>query len=279
MDYLINNLGYTPVQLGMPPQRYFSAKRYFSVSFDDGYRDIFYGAVPWCVEHGIPVTIFITGQMLEGFGFWRDKVREIIAQGLIPQFNEFMKRRGYDVFPTSEEGFYRSTKGETLDSSVVCSMVESFLDTLEFRFQENQGNAIAAAKPRDLIHHPLVRYGNHGYKHYNMATLNYSQQRADIVHNEDVLQRYIPQCFRTGIFGLPFGGSNKFNTNTKKVLKDLRFEGLALCRNRLAWRAFESNTFPLLERYLAPSTAQSLHSEIKKMGWFTLARSVKGWWR
>jgi peptidoglycan/xylan/chitin deacetylase (PgdA/CDA1 family) len=279
MRHLINNLEYTPVRLGMRPGRGYSEKRLFSVSFDDGYRNIFYGAVPWCVEHGIPVTIFITGKMLDGFGFWRDKVREIIARGLIPEFNNFMHRNGYQVFPTNDKTFYQSTKDEALNSAFICSMVESFTDTLEVKPQEEQGNPMDAAKPTDLITHSLVSYGNHGYSHYNMATLSYSQQRADIARNEDFLHRHIPDRFRTRIFGLPFGGATKFNSVTKMVLNDLGFEGLALCRNRLAWRFFESNYFPIIERYLAPLTAQSLENEIKQMTRRTLVQSLKDCWR
>ena len=49
-----------------------------AVTFDDGYADVFTGAVPILERHSIPATVFVVPAAIDG-SFWWDRLRAILA--------------------------------------------------------------------------------------------------------------------------------------------------------------------------------------------------------
>ncbi|MEQ1525114.1 MAG: polysaccharide deacetylase family protein, partial [Aestuariivirga sp.] len=128
--------------------------------------------------------------------------------------------------------------------------------------------------PENLIIHPLVTYGNHGYGHHVMSALSAAQQQMDIERNAALLKRWIPPDRLSPRFALPFGRSGDANSNTLSVLKNLGYSGIAFSRGRTNLSKPGAG-FDQVERWVAPVTFKEFERGLGRLKFTTHYRIAK----
>lgn len=247
-----------------------------SVSIDDGYRSIFEIGIPLLLEAGIPVTVNLTGSMLAGEGLWRDFVRVLMKNRLTAEFAARWRERSGQNLPADPEKFYRATKNPELYSAALQDEIRAFTRS---RCPEDFAICIdLCATPKDLIFHPLVTYGNHGYAHHVMSALEGREQQDDIKRNAALLNQWISSDKQSPIFALPFGGGNDANRDTMDALKNLGYGGIAYSRGRINLRRAKPG-FCHVERWMAPSKLEVFTHDLGRLKIKTCYRVAKDLFR
>ncbi len=229
------------------------------VTFDDGYRNIFETVIPVLLDLGIPVTIFLSGAMLEGKGLWRDRVRFLINAGLVSDFVSYLHSQHCSFSHISSDNFYRCSKDPVVNSKYLDRKLCSYLQD-HFSAPELQEIASYSITSGELPDHPLVTYGSHGYDHYVLSSLTEDEQEQDIIQNEMLLESVVPQNRLIKAFALPFGGTHTVNTTTFDILAKRGYEAVLFSRS-----CHNSNTLcvngnlKLVERWIVPADMHSFH--------------------
>ncbi|WP_420349327.1 polysaccharide deacetylase family protein [Pelagibius sp.] len=238
------------------------------ITFDDAYICVFENAVPLLRARGLPFTVFINGRTLEGRPFWRDKIRCLINHGLVKDFIAF--REHYNGLSDSVQasGFYRSSKAPGVNSRRLDEELDAFVES---RKGSLTFDALShhIARPSDLIAEEGVTYGNHGYSHYVMSSLDRAEQKEEIERNQALLASLNLPLTRT--FAFPFGGARDFTTTTIELLRATGYSGGLYSRNRLNQASREGQF--LAERFMPSADMGQFHKRLLMAFYRTLRPS------
>lgn len=216
-----------------------------AVTFDDGYRNVPDNAAPILIERGIPFTLFLNAITLSGRWNWRDKVRQIIADG---DDQDFCSR-----FPLRDNRgrFYRSSKLAANASDLIEQNLDLFMGgkcpSVYARFPYLSASEV-------VLSHPLCRIGNHTARHYVLSSLCADKQREEIVGGLTGIRAMLAACHAevsmSRIFSAPFGGDHDINDTTIRIVREQRYSALAMSRQRLQSATCAKNGLPIIERFM-----------------------------
>lgn len=220
-----------------------------ALTFDDGYRSVFENALPILEDLGVPCTVFLNGSSLEGGVFWRDKIRLVESMGWVKDFEASMTgMRGIEG-----SRFYRYTKSPENDSRVVDAELDRFLE------RRNAARLLKRHRVSDLDRlpvHPLLRYGNHGHRHYVMSSLDPDAQYEEVAATRRLLER-MRRHRVSELFSIPFGDARDFDAHTVAALRRNGYTKALLSRNRLQSReASRIHGMDVVERFMPRTEAR-----------------------
>ena len=194
-----------------------------AVTADDGYQSVLDNSMQVFEALEIPITLFLNRSFLEGGIFWRDKVRTVIAQGRVDEF----ERRFAGRFKAKVgQSFYRYTKDPQNNSIEVESALNEFLEG-EVGLEQLTRYYLKSTKP--LLAHPLLSYGSHSVNHYVLSSLSEEQQWREIEDNWRFLNTF-KDIQRTAAFSIPFGGERDYNDATLRLARDAGHSAALLSR-------------------------------------------------
>lgn len=199
-------------------------KGYSCITFDDGYKSVVDNGLEVFKSLNVPVTIFINTCTLKNKIFWRDKVRFILSNNLVDEFQRFSNK----IQHLNDMDFYRYTKNKSNNSIIVESEIDKFLKKKNINLKLKH---YGVNLENDLIKHDLITYGNHTHSHYVMSSLTYEEQYSEISNAKNILDKYDLNI--SNVFSLPFGGDKDFNSNTVKALKDLGYKSMLMSKDYL----------------------------------------------
>ena len=219
-----------------------------SITFDDGYKNIFNEILNELSKYSIPVTVFLIGNSLKNKPYWRDKI--IFLLNNKKYLNEFIAFfNNENTIKLNNHNFFLETKNNHINSKILDETLDKFLT--DSKLYENINiNLISNAD--ELIKNKFITYGNHTLNHYVMSSLNYEEQKSEILDNKNFLSSL--NINTTNIFALPFGTYNDLNMDTIKILKDTNINKVLLCNNKINNKndSFNYDSIKFLDR-LAPS--------------------------
>lgn len=199
-------------------------KGYACITFDDGYKSVIENGFDVFKSLNIPVTIFINTCTLKNKIFWRDKVRFILSNNLVDEFEIFTNK----IKKIKDVGFYRYTKVQSNNSIMVENEIDRFLTKKRIDIEVNN---YGVNSDQDLIKHDLISYGNHSHNHYVMSSLSYEEQYQEIKYAKSILDNYDVNLSK--VFSLPFGGNKDYNSDTVKALESLGYQSMLMSKNCL----------------------------------------------
>ena len=195
------------------------------VTFDDGYADNLFEALPALEAADIPATIFVSTGMLDTNGFWIDR----LTRCLLPD-REYPERVNITI-----DGRPLSLDLQTLESRQVAHrQVHSILRTLhpdliaktiaELATSLNvdptppvSERPLTRQEASNLAAHPLIDLGGHTVNHPCLARQKLSDQRWEIEACKPELQSLgAPDKLA---FAYPFGDSVSHSFVTRRLVK------------------------------------------------------------
>ncbi|MBC8488101.1 MAG: polysaccharide deacetylase family protein [Bacteroidetes bacterium] len=240
-------------------------QRMITLSFDDGYNDNLYNALPLLENLKIPATVFIaTNQITSGKEFWWDELDRLLLQpGELPETLElsvngtnyswklgnsanysedvYLHHKHWNVMvendPTPRQSLYRS----------LCQLLRP-LSEQKRQIVLDQLLALADSNPmiRDthrlltpdeviqLADKDLVEIGAHTVTHPMLSRLPRVEQKKEIqkskAHLEEILGHSVPS------FSYPYGTLNDYTAETINIVRDAGFT--CACSNfpDVVWR-------------------------------------------
>lgn len=192
-----------------------------TLTFDDAYRCLLDHALPFLDDAGIPYTIFVNSDTLDGHVLWRDRIRMVLAAGLeqqaIAHIAERWPEHGVSL---SASGLYKGSKSTEIDSSDLDEALRAFCDAHELGSTDRLYCSVADM--REVAERPMASLGNHTASHYFLASLNPQEQHEQFARCQQALDGVVAQ--KTRVAALPFGGYHTFNQDTLEALQTLKFQ-------------------------------------------------------
>ena len=214
-----------------------------SVTFDDGYKNIFLNALPILEKYRIPGTLFLNPVTFNGQYNWRDKVRHVIKNNLE---DTFLKTSALNF---REGKFYRYSKSCLNNSHKIDTQLNNLIG--------NKTLNVYKGYPYLTIHelildNPLINYGNHSLDHYVLSSLDESQQTHQIIEAQNRLKEAIGSNI-SKCFSAPFGGTSDINNATLSILRKADYKSVLMSRQKLQPGRPESERPQVLERFMPRS--------------------------
>ena len=194
-----------------------------AVTFDDGYRNVIEQALPVLESLNVRPTLFLNPVTLTGHWNWRDKVRQVIADGQEAAFTESC--------PLENGGrrFYRTSKDPGNNSARVDHCLDRFLDGKDLDIYPSFPYMLSAELDTGQS---TFDVGNHGYHHYVMSSLSADEQDWEIRAAHSFLEHLAPGRV-SRCFSAPFGGSPDVNDITLERVLENGYDGILMSRQRL----------------------------------------------
>jgi peptidoglycan/xylan/chitin deacetylase (PgdA/CDA1 family) len=190
-------------------------KMSFVITFDDGYYDNFYNALPILKKHSVPATFFVASNNIQsGERFWWDKLEEVILSSKLDLADLNLP---FPIPSCREDAvvqvqlFLKSFAVEERDK-IINRLIDESNTTLT---DDNRPMTIAELK--ELDSEGLVTIGSHTVNHPQLAALSEEDQKLEIASGKEQLEKILGHSVDT--FSYPFGNINDFSNVTVKACK------------------------------------------------------------
>jgi peptidoglycan/xylan/chitin deacetylase (PgdA/CDA1 family) len=246
------------------------------VTFDDGYRDNLYVALPLLERYGVPATCFLTtGRFGRDREFWWDELERILLQpGALPETLRLQvdgtwidRKLGTSAKYTKED--QRRDREWTLVDPAAPTPRHAVFRTLYGRLQEladeertrvldalqEWAGATPAVRPSHrmleadevatLAAAELVEIGAHTVNHPALPCTATDEQREEIARSKETLERWSGAPVKS--FAYPYG---RYSDDSVAAVREAGFEYACACLGRAVRR--DSGRF-LLPRVDAPN--------------------------
>lgn len=201
-----------------------------AVTFDDGYADNLYQALPILHQARVPATFFISTGMLDNHGeFWSDELEHLVL-------GTRDYPRGFSLQDRDFGGSWPATNREQRESlharlhrcmlKVDAPRREAWLDQLRLWVGagpsgRQEYRALRRDEVRTLAANPLVTIGAHGVTHTPLAELGEARQREEIGRSRGDLAELLGR--EIAVFSYPFGGRRQFDGTTLRLCREAGF--------------------------------------------------------
>lgn len=222
-----------------------------AITFDDGYADNLYQALPRLEKHGLPATVFVcTGPVARRAEFWWDTLERLLlwptslpASLEIPIADHTFRWelgdaadypvstarlhagwRAWEPPPTARHALYATIwqRLHDLDADERARVLAA-LRAWSGRAADSQPRyrALGPVELRKLAASPLVEIGAHTVTHPSLARLPLLQQQAEIAGSRAWLEGLLGQPVAS--FSYPFGMGKDYSPETIGLVRDAGF--------------------------------------------------------
>ncbi len=200
------------------------------LTFDDGYADNFYGAVPVLETLNAQALFYIATEHLDTQNeFWWDEFEKIMTHSALPDSLEL---------ETSNQKYFFSTK--TSEEKLIAyhalhpvfkykkkAEQKVLLDQLRSWSGLHTGGQdshriLTGAEIKKMSLSKSVVLGAHTHTHTPLSLLNYREQMEEIKTSKEIIERIIEKPVRH--FSYPYGEKRDYNSDSLKSCKELGFQ-------------------------------------------------------
>ncbi|MBQ9021164.1 MAG: polysaccharide deacetylase family protein [Eggerthellaceae bacterium] len=222
MEYIVENYEV------LPTSEIEKGERAVSISFDDGYADGYYNALPILEEYGVPATFFVsTARIGSSEEDWCNELSRLIIEGGIRN-NEVC---ACGIRLSTESRLDRRWANRQLFKFMLDMDVESRNREMgllrewsgtEGRQPRRQFRMLNQEELKELSQSPLVTIGSHTVNHPSIGRLSISDQLYELAESKDLLERLTGSSVTQ--FAYPFGGLSDYSEETMDLLQRLGYE-------------------------------------------------------
>lgn len=193
------------------------SKARFVITFDDGYADNLYRALPALERHGIPAVFFIATGFLDKQYFWWDRLAELVL-GDSALDGVLLAAVASGLTTAGEADQLKVLSAEEVHLRLYGLLAacefddrEQILDdmTSAVRFEptDPMSRPLTSDELVDFARHPLVSIGCHTHRHSKLSTVDLQEAAWDIRAGAEHLQQLLGN--ETRPFAYPHGKHNK----------------------------------------------------------------------
>lgn len=203
----------------------------FVITFDDGYADNLYQALPILEEFDIPATFFIaSGSIGSSDEFWWDKLENIIINSRLADWPKQFVLPDGNVIGASMKPEELIINLQLGLKPFAAAKRNCFIDDLSLmllkKYSPRQSFLpMNEAEIKTLSSNWLVTIGAHTLNHVQLSAMSHKDQEYEIIEGHRTLESIVGK--KLEIFSYPFGNYNDFNQDTKEICQAAGFKKVA----------------------------------------------------
>ena len=202
--------------------------RAVSITFDDGYADNLYNALPILEEYGVPATVFVStlrvGSLEED---WCNELSRLLIEGGVGRTKLHLCGLELSTRSQSERTLAnRLVFQAMLDMDV--AQRDREMERLrrwsgpEGRVPRRHYRMLNADELRALSRSSLLTIGSHTVNHPSVGRLSIGDQAFELTESKRAIERIIGKTVTQ--FAYPFGGLSDYTRKTISILRDVGYE-------------------------------------------------------
>jgi len=225
------------------------------LTFDDGYADNLYNALPLLEKYNIPATVFICTQNIgTSEEFWWDKLANIY-HNLDKKFlyhGELHHKDHKTLHHIFSDIFHLPNNDKTLFLNKLAE------DNAVNYLYRDAFRSLSVQELQQLAQHPLITIGLHSHKHLPMNKMTQEEQYEVFIESKTELEKYCRNYIP--YFAIPHGTKN---IHTPAALQKTDLQAVLLANNYYTNRKMKNSKS--INRILMPSiTGKKLKKHLDK---------------
>lgn len=190
------------------------------ITFDDGYLDNFYNALPILKKYNTKATIFITTGFVDNIEQpWWEILWEIIKSKNQIIFDENCyytisnldnKKKIFNIIKNKFFDLKKKQQVKLIDKIKIENNIKLNFEKKKIFLEKK--HIIKFSKEK------LIDIGAHTHNHENLGILNYLETKNEIIKSKNILENIIDN--KINCFAYPYGSKNTYKKIDEKILKN-----------------------------------------------------------
>ena len=199
------------------------------VTFDDGYADNYYEALPIIEDVGIPATFFVSSRLIETQQeFWWDAVDYILLGNWeFPDKFRLIDETYGHIWNTKTECdrmiFHKEIIPLMINIDVIRrnQWLKQLRDWIKLKeVVRNTHRPMTVMELCQFATSKFVTIGVHTHNHVCLSAISQSRQEEEIITSKRQLEGWLNNAIN--IFSYPYGGKNHYNEHSVNICKELQ---------------------------------------------------------
>lgn len=175
-----------------------------AITFDDGWADNYYNALPILKKMNLPATIFLsTGMIDSDKTFWFDDLYKVFHRVNYKDFKDYILRLFPDINSSSENSLLIQVTNKfkemtTADIESTISQMKEF-----FEISKNSIPCVLSWEQINAMGDEQIRFGSHGVNHVLLTTLKTKDKEFEISESKRMIEENVNNI--VPIFSFPNG--------------------------------------------------------------------------
>lgn len=197
----------------------------FVITFDDGYSDNLYEALPVLKKYSVPATFFVASENIQSAKeFWWDQLEQIILNTKI----DMDKLNLPITFAASKEQAIVQTQLALKSFSVLEreKFIKQLAEQAKIELKTRaEYRPLTVVELKQMDADELVTIGSHTVNHAQLAALSQAEQEYEINTGRTQLETILGHPVEA--FSYPFGNINDFSNVTMKICEQANITKIA----------------------------------------------------
>ena len=199
-----------------------------AITFDDGYKDNLYQALPILTKYEVPASIYVTTRFLnQEVDIWWYELGEVIQNRTEINF-QYKEKKFNFLLDNKKRKFLAYQDLMKLFKSLKIDEQNELIETITNTKKRKNYSHICLNSEEILMleKNPLITIGSHGHNHQNLKILSDDEVKYEITKSSEVLENLIKRKVKH--FAYPFGGKDQVSTREYNIIEDMNFDSAVI---------------------------------------------------
>ena len=199
-----------------------------AITFDDGYKDNLYQALPILTKYEVPASIYVTTRFLnQEVDVWWYELGEVIQNRTEINF-QYQEKKFNFLLDNKKRKFLAYQNLMKLFKSLKIDAQNELMEKITNTKKRKNYSHICLNSEEILIleKNPLITIGSHGHNHQNLKILSDDELKYEVTKSLEVLENLINRKVKH--FAYPFGGKDQVSTREYNVIEDMNFDSAVI---------------------------------------------------
>ena len=224
-----------------------------AITFDDGYKDNLYQALPILTKYEAPASIYVTTRFLnQEVDIWWYELGEVIQNRKEINF-KYQEKKFNFLLDNKKRKFLAYQNLMKLFKSLKIDAQNELMEKITNTKKRKNYSHICLNSEEILMleKNPLITINSHGHNHQNLKILSDDEVKYEITKSLEVLENLINRKVKH--FAYPFGGKDQVSTREYNVIEDMNFDSAVIGS---VYPIKDCNFFSLPRIYVGKNTCE-----------------------
>ena len=224
-----------------------------AITFDDGYKDNLYQALPILTKHEVPASIYITTRFLnKDVNIWWYELADIIQNRTEINF-QYQEKKFYFLLENKKQKLTAYQNLIKLFKNLRIDKQNELMEKITNTKKRKNYSKICLNSEEILMleKNPLITIGSHGHNHLNLKILSDDEVKYEITKSLEILENLLNRKVKH--FAYPFGGKDQVSIREYNIIEDMDFDSAVIGS---VYPIKDCNFFSLPRIYVGKNTCE-----------------------